>query len=494
MDGGIVVRVRSAAAASTSTHWQQCSGSSSSSHLPLHKHTAAFFPCSREELFAGGRVRQDNAVCCPPCAGAVAREVPEANGMKVEGSRKLLHGTRKMQGLELTSPHERGEKQAAGTLMSPLPGPAAADISADPSSGMWITAMAAAIIEMERRKQEEEESTTATRLVLPIDTLWRGRLVENDLVYRQAFIIRSYEAGFDRIASIETISNLFQETALNHVGMSTFVGDGMGTTHAMMRHRLIWVVTRMHVEVNRYPVWGDVVEIDSWVAAEGKNGMRRDFLVRDITTGHVISRATSTWVMMNQDTRRLSKMPKEVLDEISPYFLDRSVMKDNDGCQRIKKLTDTAPYIRSDLVPRLNDMDMNQHVNNVKYIGWVLESVPQSLSVAHELTSMTLEYRRECTPSDIVQSLSCPDPPLPVTNSLQQSHDNGSALLGNGALDGSPGAVSCSSGALKSATLSPPTVTSVHYTHLLRMQSDGTEILRGRTSWRLKQRYNCACY
>jgi hypothetical protein len=47
MDGGIVVRVRSAAAASTSTHWQQCSGSSSSSHLPLHKHTAAFFPCSR---------------------------------------------------------------------------------------------------------------------------------------------------------------------------------------------------------------------------------------------------------------------------------------------------------------------------------------------------------------------------------------------------------------------------------------------------------------
>jgi hypothetical protein len=142
------------------------------------------------------------------------------------------------------------------------------------------------------------------------------------------------------------------------------------------------------------------------------------------------------------------------------------------------------------------------HILNAEYKinAWLCglcmwkQSVPQSLSVAHELTSMTLEYRRECTPSDIVQSLSCPDPPLPITNSLKQSHDNGSALLGNGALDGSPGAVSCSSGALKSATLSPPTVTSVHYTHLLRMQSDGTEILRGRTSWRLKQRYNGACY
>ena len=35
-----------------------------------------------------------------------------------------------------------------------------------------------------------------------------------------------------------------------------------------------------------------MVEIDSWVAAEGKNGMRRDFLVRDYTTGEVIARAT----------------------------------------------------------------------------------------------------------------------------------------------------------------------------------------------------------
>jgi len=32
------------------------------------------------------------------------------------------------------------------------------------------------------------------------------------------------------------------------------------------------------------------------------------------------------------------------------------------------------------LQPRLNDMDMNQHVNNVKYIGWVLEVPPQNSS------------------------------------------------------------------------------------------------------------------
>jgi hypothetical protein len=140
----------------------------------------------------------------------VAREVPEVNGTKVEG--RKLH-TSKMQGLELPSP--QGEKNRGGALMPPSLSSSSSSIAPDKSvdpglSGIWIAvAMAAAIFEMDRRKREEEESTAATRLV-PIDTLRRGQLVENDLVYRQAFIIRSYEAGFDRIASIETLSNLFQ--------------------------------------------------------------------------------------------------------------------------------------------------------------------------------------------------------------------------------------------------------------------------------------------
>lgn len=37
---------------------------------------------------------------------------------------------------------------------------------------------------------------------------------------------------------------------------------------------------------------GDVVQVDSWVAASGKNGMRRDWLLRDSNTGQTLTRAT----------------------------------------------------------------------------------------------------------------------------------------------------------------------------------------------------------
>lgn len=36
----------------------------------------------------------------------------------------------------------------------------------------------------------------------------------------------------------------------------------------------------------------DVVEVDSWVAPSGKNGMRRDWHVRDYRTGKTVLRAT----------------------------------------------------------------------------------------------------------------------------------------------------------------------------------------------------------
>ena len=37
---------------------------------------------------------------------------------------------------------------------------------------------------------------------------------------------------------------------------------------------------------------GDVVEVDTWVSQSGKNGMRRDWLVRDCNTGEIVTRAS----------------------------------------------------------------------------------------------------------------------------------------------------------------------------------------------------------
>lgn len=305
----------------------------------------------------------------------------------------------------------------------------------------------------------------AVELAEEEDVFRLGRLVQGNLVYRQKFSIRSYEVGADMSGSIETMMNHLQETALNHVCVAGMNGDGFGSTHEMTRLNLIWVVTRMQVHVERYPSWGDVVEIDTWVAGSGKNSLRRDWLVRDYKTGYILAQATSTWVMMNRNTRKLSKFPEAVKNEISPYYLERTVI-DQSHHEKLEKLgDDTAQYIHSNLTPRWTDLDVNRHVNNVKYIGWILESVPVSILENQQLAKMTLEYRRECEQSHVLQSMT----------SLEKNSGDFIDPI-------SAPSHSCTTGSLrKCKTLCR---------HLLRLQENGAEIVRGSTEWRAKPNRN----
>ncbi|BBN01864.1 fatty acyl-ACP thioesterase B [Marchantia polymorpha subsp. ruderalis] len=395
-----------------------------------------------------------------PKVYAGVQEISKVNGSKVKGG--------------------KGEGSVVGSTMIEEVEQAVVDVErtsggemsceSNPTFNAVLKVIASVALAADKHRRHEQ---LAGKVEVPVDALRQGRLVESGRVYRQTFVIRSYEVGVDKTASIDTLMNHFQETALNHVWMSGLAGDGFGATHAMIRSNLIWVVTRMQVKIERYPTWGDVVEIDTWVLASGKNGMRRDWLIRDYKSGQILARATSTWVMMNQKTRRLSKMPDEVRTEISPHYLERSAILEKNS-QKIVRLDDeAAEYIRSGLTPRRGDLDMNQHVNNVKYIGWMLESLPAPILEGHELTNMTLEYRRECNQSDVVQSMTSPESP---SSSLSGASPDTQFSYSPGTLALTP-----------EMTNSAASIGPLQYTHLLRLQVDGSEIVRGRTIWRLKQ-------
>ena len=127
--------------------------------------------------------------------------------------------------------------------------------------------------------------------------------------------------------------------------------------------------------------------------------------------------------MMNKITRKLARIPDEVRTEIEPYFIEHAAIGDEDN-RKLPKLPDheratSAKYVRTGLTvsfaytykiaslfyiagfltlcilsyimqPRWADLDINQHVNNVKYIGWILEVKDKvSLFCAYLLISET---------------------------------------------------------------------------------------------------------
>ncbi|CAA7023917.1 unnamed protein product [Microthlaspi erraticum] len=310
----------------------------------------------------------------------------------------------------------------------------------------------------------DQGSLSPVKSGTPADRFRSGRLMEDGYSYKEKFIVRSYEVGINKTATVETIANLLQEVACNHVQNVGFSTDGFATTLTMRKLHLIWVTARMHIEIYKYPAWSDVVEIETWCQSEGRIGTRRDWILKDCATGEVIGRATSKWVMMNQDTRRLQRFTDEVRDEYMVFCPQEPRLafpeENNNSLKKIPKLEDPAQYSMLGLKPRRADLDMNQHVNNVTYIGWVLESIPQEIIDTHELKVITLDYRRECQQDDIVDSLTTSEIPDETVSKL--------------------------TGINGSATSSKQEHSESHFLHILRLSENGQEINRGRTQWRKK--------
>ncbi|KAG9133089.1 hypothetical protein Leryth_018655 [Lithospermum erythrorhizon] len=121
---------------------------------------------------------------------------------------------------------------------------------------------------------------------------------------------------------------------------------------------------------------------------------------------------------------------------------------------------------------------MNHHVNNVKYVKWMVETIPDQFLENHQLSSIILEYRRECGSADLVQSLCEPNKGVQEIE-YQPGTNLSSPLNGFSLVPGAPK----SHGSLELLHPGP-----VSHTHLLKIkgQTKNEEIVRGKTSWKRK--------
>jgi hypothetical protein len=101
-----------------------------------------------------------------------------------------------------------------------------------------------------------------------VTQVWKAaqpsRMILDDRAFVEEYRIRGYEVGPSGETSILTIANLMQEVASNHVvslwGRSS---EGFATDPEMTKDGLIFVMTRMQIQMDAYPRWGDVIVFET---------------------------------------------------------------------------------------------------------------------------------------------------------------------------------------------------------------------------------------
>jgi len=160
------------------------------------------------------------------------------------------------------------------------------------------------------------------------------------------------------------------------------------------KNKVGWALTNYVVDIIEMPTFNEEISIITWPSGSSAIRANRDFELRG-SDGRLLVRATSQWVIIDIETRRLVKIPQVVLDynDFPPRALESEFEKieDMDNCQ--------LSTVNCQLFPVLfDDFDSNGHVNNTSYTVWATESLGYEFLGTHTLTGLKINFKKELTP------------------------------------------------------------------------------------------------
>jgi len=204
-----------------------------------------------------------------------------------------------------------------------------------------------------------------------------------DLVWREPFRVRFYEAEPSGRASIPSLCRYMMEAADNHC-------QPVGMTLAGLRASgRMWVLARFAARFTDLPRRGDELLVETW-GSNRVSAIRayRDFLLLT-TRGEVVAEASSLWLILDSRTRRPLRLPEDILQYRHPE-------------RRTAQAVDTVPLEPPARVTaeahssvRWRDLDANGHANAICHIEWALEAVPLETRREARMTAFDVQFLNE---------------------------------------------------------------------------------------------------
>ena len=202
------------------------------------------------------------------------------------------------------------------------------------------------------------------------------------LAYQENFTIRTYETGQKKEATVSHLLKLMHESAMqNVIALKVSVWD-------LEAHKISWVLRHMQLQVNRLPRLGETINVLTYPAGFERLFTYRDYRVVD-SKGQEIATAASKWLLMNTENRRLAPIPDHIAQIKMPAPED--CLPRPNG-----KLPNwTQSHGQQKFQVNWHDLDFNGHLNNVVYLNWMLEPLPEEVLQNSQMEKLDILYRAE---------------------------------------------------------------------------------------------------
>ena len=196
------------------------------------------------------------------------------------------------------------------------------------------------------------------------------------------FELRFFEMNKYGMASPTTILTLLEETAADHcydIGYSLY---------SLEKQNIGWILISGTINMIRYPTYKENILIRTWISKYSLVKGYRENIIFD-SAGTIIGKAKGIWAFYNIE----KKKPVPIFDEIkSKWGINTEISQEIDfGTIR---MIDTNEY-QAEYNIYKSDVDSNKHVNNIRYLHWLIESLPDEILDNYILKTINAKFFSE---------------------------------------------------------------------------------------------------
>ena len=201
-------------------------------------------------------------------------------------------------------------------------------------------------------------------------------------IWQETYQIRSYEVDCHHRLSVLALFNYMQEIASRHA-------EALGVSiQQLLSENYTWLLSRLKVEITSFPAWKDQLVLRTWPSGTRRLFALRDFEILD-RDNQTVATAISAWLVLDVKKHRPARIGQFV-DRLKPLEGDHILPDTLDKLPGLDLRTHEKAF-----VVRHRDLDINQHVNNVSFVEWVLESVPTRVLNTSVPTELEINFLAE---------------------------------------------------------------------------------------------------
>ena len=199
-------------------------------------------------------------------------------------------------------------------------------------------------------------------------------------MYKKNYYIGSNDVDQFLELKLPSFFKMMQDAATEHaeefnIGKANTIDKG-----------LYWVITRIEIEIIEMPKYLQTVTMKTYPGDDMRFIFPRYFQLED-EKGRVLIKASSTWMVLSHETHRIC---------LNPFPGFKSPTEHLEGEQPLPAKCETGEYqLVETRKVRYSDIDLNGHLNNTKYIDYIVDIHDSDFYKKNRIKHFLINYEKE---------------------------------------------------------------------------------------------------